>query len=52
MSRRPDLRVARFADVQLVTLALADEQRAHEFVARTLGKLADADRELRDTLCV
>ena len=52
MSRRPDLRVARFADVQLVTLALQDEQRAREFVARTLGQLADADRELRDTLCV
>jgi len=52
MSRRPDLRVARFADVQLVTLAIADEQRAREFVARTLGTLADADRELRDTLCV
>ena len=52
MSRRPDLRVARFADVQLVTLAIQDEQRAREFVARTLGKLADADRELRDTLCV
>jgi DNA-binding PucR family transcriptional regulator len=52
MSRRPDLRVARFADVQLVTLALQDEQRAREFVARTLGTLAGADRELRDTLCV
>jgi DNA-binding PucR family transcriptional regulator len=52
MSRRPDLRVARFADVQLVALALADEQRAREFVARTLGKLADAEPELRDTLCV
>jgi hypothetical protein len=52
MSRRPDLRVARFADVQLVTLTIQDEQRAREFVARTLGKLADADRELRDTLCV
>jgi DNA-binding PucR family transcriptional regulator len=52
MSRRPDLRVARFADVQLVALAITDEQRAREFVARTLGKLADADRELRDTLCV
>jgi DNA-binding PucR family transcriptional regulator len=52
MSRRPDQRVARFADVQLVTLALADEQRAREFVARTLGKLGDADPELRDTLCV
>ena len=52
MSRRPDLRVARFADVQLVTLAIQDEQRAREFVARTLGNLADAESELRDTLCV
>jgi DNA-binding PucR family transcriptional regulator len=52
MSRRPDLRVARFADVQLVALAIADEQRAREFVARTLGQLADADPDLRDTLCV
>jgi len=52
MSRRPDLRVARFADVQLVRLALLDEQRAREFVARTLGPLADAEGELRDTLCV
>jgi DNA-binding PucR family transcriptional regulator len=52
MSRRPGLRVARFADVQLVTLAIQDEQRAREFVARTLGKLADADPERRDTLCV
>ena len=54
MARRPDLRVARFADIQLVALALQDEQRAREFVARTLGTLADADadRELRDTLCV
>jgi len=52
MARRPDLRVARFADVQLVALALADEQRAREFVARTLGPLADAEAELRDTLCV
>ena len=52
MSRRPGLRVARFADVQLVTLVIQDEQRAREFVARTLGKLAGADRELRDTLCV
>ena len=51
MGRRPDLPVARFADVQLVALALADEQNAREFVARTLGTLADADRELRDTLC-
>jgi DNA-binding PucR family transcriptional regulator len=52
MSRRPGLRVARFADVQLVALALQDEQRAREFVARTLGALAGAESELRDTLCV
>ena len=52
MSRRPDLRVARFADVQLVMLAIQDEQRAREFVARTLGALADAEGELRDTMCV
>jgi len=52
MARRPGLRVAWFADVQLVALALQDEQRAREFVARTLGALADADPELRDTLCV
>ena len=52
MSRRPDLRVTRFADVQLVALALADEQGAREFVARTLGTLAYADPDLRDTLCV
>jgi DNA-binding PucR family transcriptional regulator len=52
MSRRSDLRVARFADVQLVALAIQDEQRAREFVVRTLGALADADSELRDTLCV
>jgi DNA-binding PucR family transcriptional regulator len=52
MSRRPDLRVARFADIQLAALAIQDEQRASEFVARTLGALAGADRELRDTLGV
>jgi DNA-binding PucR family transcriptional regulator len=52
MSRRPDLRVARFADVQLVALAIQDEQHAREFVARTLGTLAGADPELRDTLYV
>ena len=52
MSRRPDLRVARFADVQLVALALQDEQRAREFVVRTLGTLAGAEGELRDALCV
>src|SRR5438270_7002820 len=52
MSRRPDLRVAGFADVQLVTLAFQDEQRTREFVARTLGKLADADRGRRHAVRV
>ncbi|MEV4241638.1 PucR family transcriptional regulator [Nocardia sp. NPDC050408] len=52
MQRLPDLRFARFADVQLVTLATYNEQRAHEFVARTLGKVASADPELRETLRV
>ena len=51
MARRPGLRTARFADIQLAALVLQDEQRAREFVARTLGALADADSELRDTLC-
>ena len=32
--------------------ALQDEQRAREFVVRTLGQLADAESELRDTLCL
>jgi DNA-binding PucR family transcriptional regulator len=44
------LRVARFADVQLVVLAASDAQQAAEFVARTLGDLATADPELRNTL--
>jgi DNA-binding PucR family transcriptional regulator len=52
MSRRPGLRVARFADVQLVALAIQDEQRARQFVTRTLGALADAEPEIRGTLAV
>jgi DNA-binding PucR family transcriptional regulator len=45
-----DVRVARFADVELVALAGSDLERAGEFVARTLGELASADAELRHTL--
>ena len=45
-------RVARFADVELIALAAGDLERASEFVARTLGELATADPELRDTLRV
>jgi DNA-binding PucR family transcriptional regulator len=47
-----ELRVARFADVELVALAAHDADRAAEFVARTLGELARADPELRHTLRV
>jgi DNA-binding PucR family transcriptional regulator len=44
------MRVARYADVQLVALAAQDAERAAEFVARTLGDLASAPPELRDTV--
>src|SRR5438270_278450 len=44
------VRVARFADVELIALAASDVERAGEFVARTLGDLATADPALRDTL--
>jgi DNA-binding PucR family transcriptional regulator len=51
MQRMPgDLRLATYEDVQLVALAAQDAERASEFVARTLGELADAGEELRDTL--
>ncbi len=43
-------RVARYADVQLVALAAQDVERAKEFVARTLGELAGASPELRNTV--
>lgn len=53
MSRMPwELRLASFADVQVVALAAQDEERSAEFVARTLGDLASADPELRHTLRV
>ncbi|HYF27032.1 MAG TPA: helix-turn-helix domain-containing protein [Baekduia sp.] len=47
-----ELRVASFEDVRVVALAAHDEDRAAEFVARTLGDLAHADPELRHTLRV
>jgi DNA-binding PucR family transcriptional regulator len=49
---RPEPRLARFADVRAVALAAADEERALEFTARTLGDLAGADEALRETLRV
>jgi DNA-binding PucR family transcriptional regulator len=42
--------VASFADVALVALAGRDEQSAREFVVRTLGRLSDAELELRETV--
>jgi DNA-binding PucR family transcriptional regulator len=52
MHRSGHLRVATYQDVQVVALATADEERAQEFVARTLGELATAPLELRDTVRV
>jgi DNA-binding PucR family transcriptional regulator len=53
MNRMPDeLRLASYEDVQLVALTADDEERAAEFVARTLGDLVTADPELRETLRV
>ena len=45
-------KVATFAEVALVALAGRDEQAAREFVARTLGPLAAADPDLRETVRV
>ena len=53
MRRMPaEVRVAAFADVQLISLLAGDEQRAGDFLASTLGDLAQADPVLRDTLRV
>ena len=43
------LRVASYDDVQVVALATRDEERAEEFVRRTLGDFAAAPAELRET---
>ncbi|RYF57804.1 MAG: PucR family transcriptional regulator [Comamonadaceae bacterium] len=50
LQRLPHLQIARFTDVQLVALTTQDDAGAREFVARTLGRLATADPELRATL--
>jgi DNA-binding PucR family transcriptional regulator len=46
------LRLAAYEDVRLVALVAQDEERAAEFVTRTLGGLAVADADLRETLRV
>lgn len=45
-----DVRLASYAEVQVVVLATQDEERAREFVERTLGPLAAAPAELRETV--
>jgi DNA-binding PucR family transcriptional regulator len=44
------VRVAAYDDVAMVALVTQDEERAAELVARTLGDLATAPGELRETL--
>jgi DNA-binding PucR family transcriptional regulator len=46
------MQVAGYEDVQLVALSAQDEELAADFAARTLGELAAADPELRETLRV
>ena len=45
-----DVRLATYDEVQVVALVTQDEERARELVERTLGPLATAPPELRDTL--
>jgi DNA-binding PucR family transcriptional regulator len=52
MHRSGSLRLASYEDVQVAALATADEERAQEFVARTLGDFASAPVELRETVRV
>ncbi|HWX74507.1 MAG TPA: helix-turn-helix domain-containing protein, partial [Solirubrobacteraceae bacterium] len=49
---RVEARVAHFQEIELVALVTEDLERAGEFVARTLGELAGAEWELRNTLRV
>jgi DNA-binding PucR family transcriptional regulator len=50
MHRTSDLlQLASYDDVQVVALATQDEERAEEFVRRTLGDFAGAPAELRET---
>ncbi|UTI65360.1 helix-turn-helix domain-containing protein [Paraconexibacter antarcticus] len=46
------VRSASFDDVEVVALATQDEERAREFVTRTLGPLSTADADLRETVRV
>ncbi len=50
LQRTPAVRLATYDEVQVVALATRDEPRADAFVRRTLGELALAPEELRETL--
>ena len=52
MLRRGEIQGAAFDEVSLAALASRDEQAAREFIARTLGGLAAADADLRETVRV
>jgi DNA-binding PucR family transcriptional regulator len=52
LMRAHQLRIASWDSVQLVALLSQDEPRAREFLRHTLGGLADADPELRETVRV
>jgi DNA-binding PucR family transcriptional regulator len=42
--------IARFSDIELVALLTQDQERAEQFIRHTLGELANADAELRQTV--
>lgn len=46
------LQIASYQDLQLLIITAQDEEGAREFVSRTLGELATADADLRETLRV
>jgi DNA-binding PucR family transcriptional regulator len=51
LHRTPDrVRSATYDEVQVVALATQDEEGAREFAERTLGDLADAPADLRETV--
>lgn len=49
---RSSVRAAAFDDIALVALATQNEQAARAFVARVLGRLSDAEPDLRETVRV